>query len=243
MSTPSALVVTAPGTNRDPDVTLALELAGARVSSATLGDPGALRTAIEDADIVVFAGGFSYADALGAGRLFALELEHAVGETLSRAVDEGALVIGICNGFQTLVRLGLLPGDGARVALAHNDPGGFQCRWVRLRPTSERCVWTRGLTAEIDCPIAHGEGRFVCDDATMRDLVAGDRIALRYASPNPNGSRDAVAGICDPTGRVLGLMPHPENHVLARQHPLHRRGHEGGLGLELFRAGVAHVRR
>lgn len=243
MSVPSALVVTAPGTNRDPDVTLALELAGARVSSATIGDPDALCTAIGNADVVVLAGGFSYADALGAGRLFALELEHAVGETLTRAVDDGALVIGICNGFQTLVRLGMLPGGGARVALAHNEPGGFQCRWVRLRASSERCVWTRGLTDEIDCPIAHGEGRFVCDDATMQGLVAGDQIALRYVSANPNGSRDAVAGICDPTGRVLGLMPHPENHLMARQHPRRRRGDEGRLGLELFRAGVANARR
>lgn len=243
MSAPSAVVVTAPGTNRDPDVTLALELAGARVSGVALGDPAAARAAIAGADIVVLAGGFSYADALGAGRLFALELEHAVGDTMTRAVDDGALVIGICNGFQTLVRLGLLPGGGARVALGHNDSGGFQCRWVRLRPSSERCVWTRGLSDEIDCPIAHGEGRFVCDDATMDALVANDQVALRYVSANPNGSRDDVAGICDPTGRVLGLMPHPENHVLPRQHPRFRRGDEGRLGLQLFRAGVAHARR
>jgi len=243
VSAPSAVVVTAPGTNRDPDVTLALELAGARVSNAPLGDVDALRSAISAADVVVLAGGFSYADALGAGRLFAVELEHALGETLALAVADGALVVGICNGFQTLVRLGLLPGGGARVALAHNEPAGFQCRWVRLRPSSERCLWTRGLTDEIDCPIAHGEGRFVCEDPTMDTLVAGDQIALRYVSANPNGSRDAVAGICDPTGRVLGLMPHPENHVLARQHPRRRRGHGGRLGLELFRAGVAHARR
>lgn len=242
MSTPRALVVTAPGTNRDPDVTLALELAGARVSRATIGDPEGLAAEIATSEIVVLAGGFSYADALGAGRLFALELDHAVGESLGRAVDAGSLVIGICNGFQTLVRLGLLPGGGARVALAHNESGGFQCRWVRLRATSERCVWTRGLTDEIDCPIAHGEGRFVCDDATMDALVANDQIAVRYVSANPNGSRDAVAGICDPTGRVLGLMPHPENHVLERQHPRHRRENEGRLGLALFRAGVAHAR-
>lgn len=243
MTSPTALVVTAPGTNRDPDVTFALETAGASVRSIPISDPARLRSAIGAVDVVVVAGGFSYADALGAGRVFALELEHAVGESITSAVEGGALVIGICNGFQTLVRLGILPGGGARVALAHNEPGGFQCRWVRLRATSERCVWTRGLTDEIDCPIAHGEGRFVCDDTTMEGLVAGDQIALRYVSPNPNGSRDAVAGICDPTGRVLGLMPHPENHVLARQHPRHRRGAEGRLGLALFRAGVAHVRR
>jgi len=220
-----------------------LELAGAQARITLLAElaeqPGLIRTG----DLVVVAGGFSYADALGAGRLFALELERILGDLLPETVDRGVPVLGICNGFQTLVRAGLLPGGDRRVALGHNLSGTFDCRWVRLAPTSRHCVWTRDLDHDIDCPIAHGEGRFVCDDDTWHTLVAGDQIALTYRSDNPNGSRGDVAGICDPTGLVLGLMPHPENHVLARQHPRrHRPDHNPGRsGLALFQRGVAHV--
>jgi phosphoribosylformylglycinamidine synthase len=105
------------------------------------------------------------------------------------------------------------------------------------------CVWTAGLDAEIECPIAHGEGRFVCDDLTLEALRASDQIAVRYTSPNPNGSVADIAGICDATGLVLGLMPHPEDHIVARQHPQFLRGHRGGIGLGLFQAGVRHARQ
>jgi len=240
MNRPDALVIAAPGTNRESDVAFALDRAGARVHIALLADLPETAAKIGDYGIVVLAGGFSYADALGAGRLFALEVEHMVGESLRRAVESGSLVLGICNGFQALVRMGFLPGNGTRAALAHNDGGQFVCKWVRIRPTSSLCVWTRDLHEEIDCPIAHGEGRFVTDDIAA--LEAGDRVAFRYAPPNPNGSMDDIAGICDATGRVLGLMPHPENHVLERQNPWHHRGTTAGLGLRLFEEGVRHAR-
>lgn len=240
---PRALVIAAPGTNRDGDVSFALDLAGAEPHVTLVGELADDPHLLDRSDIVVVAGGFSYADALGAGRLFALELETMLVDRLPAAVDRGTPVLGICNGFQTLVRLGLLPGAGHRVALGHNDSGQFDCRWVRLAPVSQRCVWTRGLDDDIDCPIAHGEGRFVCDDDTWDALVAADQVALTYRDHNPNGSRGDVAGICDPTGLVLGLMPHPENHVLVRQHPRHHRPdhHRARLGLALFRQGVAHV--
>ena len=161
---------------------------------------------------------------------------------LAAFVAAGRPVLGICNGFQALVRSGLLPGAGRHAALGHNESGRFDCRWVRLAPRSERCIWTAALDDEIECPIAHGEGRFTCDDETLSALVDGDQIALTYAGVNPNGSRRDVAGICDPTGVVLGLMPHPENHVVARQHPRAARGTAAGLGLRLFEEGVRYAK-
>jgi phosphoribosylformylglycinamidine synthase len=244
MSAPAALVLTAPGTNRHPDVMFALERAGAIPTSMNLRQLQTAPKAIDEAQMIVIAGGFSFADALGAGRLFALELTHLLGDGLHRAVDRGTPIIGICNGFQTLVRMGMLPGaNPGAAALGHNERGGFQCRWVTMTPRSQRCLWTRELTEDIHCPIAHGEGRFTCDDDTLEALVADDRIAFTYSSPNPNGSRADIAGICDDTGLVLGLMPHPENHVVARQHPQFHRGRRDGLGLHLFTQGVHVARR
>ncbi|MEO6159120.1 MAG: phosphoribosylformylglycinamidine synthase I [Ilumatobacteraceae bacterium] len=242
MSRPLALVVRAPGTNRDGDVSLALELAGAEPRVVLTAELLGNQTVLEAARILVLAGGFSYADALGAGRALAFELELGLGDRLTSFVASGRPVIGICNGFQTLVRTGLLPGGGARVALAPNDTGRFECRWVGLAPVSQHCVWTAGLDQLIDCPIAHGEGRFECDADTLASLRANDQIALTYVGPNPNGSLDAIAGITDTTGVVLGLMPHPENHVLERQFPRHSRGERGGLGLTIFESGVRYAK-
>jgi phosphoribosylformylglycinamidine synthase len=193
--------------------------------------------------MLLLPGGFSFADALGAGRLFALEVSTRLREELVAFVAAGKPVIGICNGFQALVRTGLLPGGNLKAALGANDHGRFVCDWVRLTPTSQTCVWTAGLSDEIECPIAHGEGRFVCDDATLATLQSNDQIAVRYSSPNPNGSVADIAGICDATGLVLGLMPHPEDHIIGRQHPQYTRGHRGGSGLALFEAGVRHARQ
>jgi phosphoribosylformylglycinamidine synthase len=246
MSAPAALVVAGPGTNRDPAAVRALDLAGARARSVTaaalLNDPTMLR----QTQIVVIAGGFSHADALGAGRMLALELTRGAGGRLADAlhgfVETGGMVLGICNGFQVLTRSGLLPG-----ALGHNDSGRFQCEWVSLDVEAGACVWTGGIDGPIECPIAHGEGRYVHPDPAA--LAAAGQVALRYVPTNPNGSVDSIAGVCDPTGRVLGLMPHPEDHVFAEQHPLaHRRrtgaaaGAASGLGLQLFETGVAAVR-
>ncbi len=237
---PVALVVAAPGTNRDRDVAFALGLAGAEPKITLLGELVARPQLLDEARLLVLAGGFSYADALGAGRLFALDLEGALGDRLPGFVAAGRPVIGICNGFQALVRTGLLPGGGRHVALGHNSGGMFDCRWVELEPVSRRCVWTAGLTGAIHCPIAHGEGRFVADPATIAALEGDDQIALRYRV-NPNGSMSDVAGICDHSGLVLGLMPHPENHVVRRQHPAWHSAAARGLGLALFEAGVRHA--
>ena len=238
MSTPHALVLTAPGTNRHPDVMFALQQAGATTSALNMHQLREQPSAIDNAQMVVVAGGFSFADALGAGRLFALELSEIVGNAIQSAAQAGKPVIGICNGFQTLVRLGVLPGKH-RAALGHNEVGGFQCSWISMKPTSQRSVWTQNLTEEIYCPIAHGEGRFTASEETLSHLRDNDQIALTYSGRNPNGSRDDIAGICDETGFVLGLMPHPENHIVPRQHPQYHRGQLNGLGLHLFTQGVA----
>ena len=242
MSRPTALVVRAPGTNRDGDASFALELAGAEAKRVLITELCADPKLLHAAQMLVVPGGFSFADALGAGRLFALELVTRLRDELVAFVESGKPVIGICNGFQVLVRTGLLPGGGATVALGENVGGQFICDWVQLRPSSKRSIWTSRLTEDVECPIAHGEGRFVCDPDTLAELEANDQIAFRYASPNPNGSVADIAGICDGTGLVLGLMPHPENHVLPRQHPHHRRGHRGGMGRALFEAGVNHAK-
>jgi phosphoribosylformylglycinamidine synthase subunit PurQ / glutaminase len=231
-----AVVIAGPGTNRDHDAVAALEAAGASprivLASELVADPAVL----DRARLVVVAGGFSYADSLGAGRMLALDLSVGLGDRLRRFVEQGRPVIGICNGFQVLTRTGLLPG-----ALGHNDHGRFDCRWVELDavPTS-LSVWTAGIDEPIHCPIAHGEGRYVHPDPD--GLAAAGQVALRYRD-NPNGSVASIAGVCDPTGVVLGLMPHPENHIVERQHPRHRRGGGGArhLGRRLFDNGVRHA--
>jgi phosphoribosylformylglycinamidine synthase subunit PurQ / glutaminase len=238
VSTVPAIVVTGPGTNRDPDAVLALELAGAAPQVVSAAELIARPELLAASRLVLVAGGFSYGDSLGAGRMLALDLDLGLGDALRDFVAQGRPVIGICNGFQVLTRTGLLPG-----ALGHNLSGRFDCRWVELDPVPDsRCVWTRDLEQPIHCPIAHGEGRYVHPDPG--GLAAAGQVALRYRGSNPNGSVDHVAGVCDDSGRVLGLMPHPENHVVARQHPRHDRGVDPAahLGLHLFRNGVRAAR-
>lgn len=232
--TPPALVIAGPGTNRDRDISLALELAGADptiVFASELADHPDL---LANARLLAIAGGFSYGDALGAGRMLALDLTVRLGDALHEFVESGRPVIGVCNGFQVLTRTKLLPG-----ALGHNARGRFECRWVVLESASgSRCLWTKGIDRPVHCPIAHGEGRYVHPDPAS--LAEAGQIALTYRSTNPNGSVADIAGVCNPAGNVLGLMPHPENFVVGRQHPRFRHG--GGLdhlGLQLFRNGLA----
>ena len=237
MSRVNAVVVAGPGTNRDRDVATALEMAGA-TAKVVLADRLLQRSQpLDDAALAVVAGGFSYADALGAGRLMALDLTVGLGDRLRAFVESGRPVIGICNGFQVLTRARLLPS-----ALGHNAQGRFDCRWVVLDAPNSRSIWTKDLDDTIHCPIAHGEGRYVHPDPAA--LNEAGQIALRYRSTNPNGSVHDIAGVCDSSGVVLGLMPHPENHIVVRQHPRHSRGGGGRphLGLRLFENGVAYAK-
>lgn len=238
MSRVRAIVVAGPGTNRDRDTVDALDLAGADSRIVLARELVERPSLLDDAGLAVVAGGFSYADSLGAGRMLALDLVVGLGDRLRGFVGTGRPLIGICNGFQVLTRTKLLPG-----ALGHNAQGRFDCRWVVLDTVAKsKCVWTSGLDDPVHCPIAHGEGRYVHPDPDS--LAEAGQVALRYRSTNPNGSVADIAGVCDSSGVVLGLMPHPENHIVRRQHPHHRRGGGGPrhLGLRLFENGVRHAK-
>jgi len=263
---PKALILQAHGTNRDIDVADALTLAGAEVVFVPLNDLRANKVNWNDFQMLIVAGGFSYADALGAGKLLALDLNSYFDEEIAAFVASGKPVIGICNGFQALVKSGILPGtsviaspegakQSAQATLTFNAQGHFECRWVNLQPISQTCIWTQGLEEMITCPIAHGEGNFqVSNPSLVNTLTANDQIALTYVLPdgspakgeypaNPNGSVLDIAGICNPAGNVLGLMPHPEDHIHLHQHPQWTRGISGQSGLALFKNGVAYCRK
>ena len=239
MTRTKAIVITGPGTNRDGDAAVALRLAGADptiVSATQLVEHPAV---LDEARLAVVAGGFSYGDALGAGRMLALDLTVRLGDALREFVAGGRPLIGICNGFQVLTRTGLL----ARLARPQRATGASTADGSSSTHSRDRaCVWTRGLDDTVHCPIAHGEGRYVHPDVDA--LAADGQVALRYRGSNPNGSVADIAGVCNASGTVLGLMPHPENHVVARQHPHHRRGGGGPshLGLRLFENGVEYAR-
>jgi len=247
MATPRALVLRAPGTNCDEETAFAWELAGASVETCRLGEVLERPHTLDAYQILTFPGGFSYGDDLGAGRIFATRLGTVLKEALHRFHQRGGLLLGICNGFQILVKAGLLPGQSSVASLTHNDSGRFESLWVRLLPTPGLSPFLTDAEP-IELPVAHGEGHYVTTDTTAGHVV------LRYADgsnqptmtypANPNGSRDAIAGLCDPTGRIFGLMPHPERHVNPLHHPRWTR--QGpkveGDGLRIFRNAVAAIR-
>jgi phosphoribosylformylglycinamidine synthase subunit PurQ / glutaminase len=253
-----ALILRAPGINRDRDAALACELAGAHAERIHVNQVASGAVRLADYAMLVIPGGFSYGDHLGAGRLLAVDLAHRLGEPLARFVADGRPVIGICNGFQVLVKAGLLPGweghSAPALTLTDNSSARFECRWVQLEADPGSCCpFTQGLSRPIEVPVAHGEGRIALrGDTDLAELQARGLVALRYyAAPdapatypaNPNGSRDDIAGVCNPQGNVLGLMPHPENAVLPQQHPRWTREpwRDEGDGLAIFRNAVRYA--
>ena len=252
---PKALVLQAHGSNRDFDVMDALTLAGADPTGIPLNELRMNNTLFRNFDLLIVPGGFSYADALGAGKLLALDLASYFADEISAFVESGKPVIGICNGFQALVKSGILPDreNNNQATLTFNEQGHFECRWIDLKPVSQKCIWTKDLSENITCPIAHGEGNFQTTELfPLSSFIEQDQIALTYIHANgssangeypfnPNGSVMDIAGICNPQGNVLGLMPHPENHIHMWQHPRHTRGEHGGSGLKLFENGVKYA--
>lgn len=263
MAKPRILILHVSGTNRDRDAALACEMAGGDPEIVHVNQLRAGERRWADYDMLVLPGGFSYGDALGAGRLTALDLNVYFADEARAFVESGKLVIGICNGFQAMVKAGILPGDAQSATLTRNARGHFECRWVTLLPNPDSpCIFTRGLTEPIFCPVAHGEGNFIPrDDAELASLQANGQIALTYMTTdngrsttvvnrqssvvsypdNPNGSVANIAGVCNARGNVLGLMPHPENHIYPWQHPRWTRGEAGGSGLVLFTNAVRQV--
>lgn len=243
------LILHANGSNRDHDAALAVELSGGLPEIVHVNQLRARSRALADYHMLILPGGFSYGDDLGAGVLWALDLRERLGESLQAFVAAGRPVLGICNGFQALIKAGLFEAAGGEsgeraITLTYNERGRFECRWVMLEPEADSVsLFTRGLGEPIYCPIAHGEGRLMTrDDETLRGLSARGMIALRYLGDgyphNPNGSAAGIAGLSNPQGNVLGLMPHPENHIFPWQHPRWHRGERGMGGLGLFSNGL-----
>jgi len=256
------LIPTGLGLNCQEETDAAFRLAGAtpeQVHLSDLLDRGRGRR-VRDYHILVFIGGFAFGDHVGAGFVLANRIRWRLYDDLLEFVDRGGLALGICNGFQTMVRLGILPGfDGdfrtPLATLAPNDRLGYRDAWVTLAfdPDSP-CTWTRGLS-RMELPARHGEGKFLAKDAeVLRRLEEGRQVVARYSDPegrpteewpfNPNGSPGGVAGICDPTGRIFGLMPHPDAYLYPFHHPRWTRRASGGdlpaegEGMTIFRNGV-----
>ncbi len=265
MGNVKALVMTGFGLNCDVETAYALEVAGAQTERVHLNSLISREKSLGSYQIFIIGGGFSWGDDHGAGVIMAMRLKHRLRDEISEFIERGGITLGICNGFQVLVNLGILPGFKTgemkrEVALIANDCGNFRDQWVHLSGnTKSHCVLTRGIE-KLELPVRHGEGKFFAEDPVVKRLLEQNQVILRYAVPdgsvagglfpfNPNGSVDDIAGICDVTGRVAGLMPHPEafNHVTnhpdwtALKEKCKREGRpipEEGDGIRIFRNAV-----
>ena len=222
------LMLRAPGTNCDAETAFAFQQAGADVTSAHINQLIRRDVPLSDYQIFVIPGGFTYGDDISAGKVLANELKLKLGEDIRGFIDRGGLILGICNGFQVLVKAGLLPdgdGRGQAITLSTNDSGRFECRWVYLKVNENSpCLFTEGID-RMYLPVANGEGKVVTSGNALPDL----NIVLTYSDEygnsnpgypaNPSGSDGHIAGICDASGRIFALMPHPERHIRGTQHP------------------------
>jgi phosphoribosylformylglycinamidine synthase I len=247
------LILRAPGTNCDVETSFAFEQAGAEVSSAHVNELVRKDKRISDYQILVFPGGFTYGDDISAGKILANEIRLKLGDDVQRFVGDGGLILGICNGFQVLVKAGILPRSAdtsQQLTLTNNDSSRFECRWVYLSVDKRSpCVFTKGISS-LYLPIAHGEGKVMAETGAL----AGLKVVLRYADEkgnvsadypyNPNGSAGSIAGICDSSGRIFALMPHPERFLRWTQHPrwFREKAREWGDGFGIFRNAVEWVR-
>ncbi len=260
MKKPRTCVLRTDGINCDEETFYAFEKAGAECRMVHVNQLRRGEERLSTYQILALPGGFSYGDDVHSGKILAVELTSFLREQLLEFVNAGKLVLGICNGFQVLVRTGLLPYRNLgeiKAALISNDSGHFECRWVNLVVERSHCVFTRGMEgAVIHAQVAHGEGKFYTDPATMQEIENRGQVAFRYAAAggmpsmdypdNPNGSLNAVAGICDSTGRIMGMMPHPERYVEKTQHPDWRRmpcADAAPHGLVIFKNAVAYIRQ
>ena len=246
MKSPKVLILRAAGTNCDRETAHAFTQAGAVAESRHVNELLTEPALLHGYRILAFPGGFSYGDDVAAGRVLATEIRRRVLKDIERFVGDGGLVLGICNGFQVLVKTGLLPGPAGAaqsVTLTHNASHRYEDRWVELDVPTARCAFVREGERYL-LPVAHAEGKFVAQDETLDAIEERGQVVFRYAGTNPNGSLRAIAGICDETGRVLGLMPHPERHIEPWHHPHWTRAGlaEEADGMRLFKNAVAAVR-
>ncbi|MFA5087745.1 MAG: phosphoribosylformylglycinamidine synthase I [Candidatus Omnitrophota bacterium] len=259
------IVLRTAGTNCDQETAFAFKAFGAEVDLVHINRLFARKVSLRDYHVLAIPGGFTYGDDIEAGRILANELRLRLGEDIRQFVSSGKLIIGICNGFQVLVKAGILPGGrddherqsqdfSQKVTLTINDSGKFEDRWIHLAQGGQS-VWTEGIKDVVYLPVAHAEGKFVPQDGSVvKKLQDNGQIIFRYCSrlggqprypENPNGSVDDIAGISDSTGRILGLMPHPERHLLFIHHPywsrLNRKSQYGD-GAKIFQNGINYVK-
>lgn len=254
---PKVLILRAPGANCDREAAFAFECAGGQATLLHVNQLLERPAALAEYQILCVPGGFSYGDDISAGRILANQIRHHLFDAMQQFKADGKLIVGICNGFQILIKSGLILPDKAdepAATLAGNRSGKFEDRWVELARASDKCVWLRGIE-RMYLPVAHGEGQFIArDENTLDALDRAGQLCLRYTNPdgssdavayplNPNGAQRNVAGVCDDSGRVLGLMPHPERHVDPTHHPRWTRRDvqpEQGDGLRMFQNAVAY---
>lgn len=275
MPQPKVCILRTAGTNCDMETAFAFARAGALPELLHINRLISQEKYLKDYQILAIPGGFTYGDDIAAGKILANELRFKLIDDIRRFIQEGKLIIGICNGFQILLKCGLLPGNDnleQETSLIINDSGKFEDRWVYLRVAGygkkvAKCVWTKDLPEIIYLPVAHGEGKFITQDKSVLErLKKNNQIVFQYCDEkgkfkgypyNPNGSEDNIAGICDKTGKILGLMPHPERHIEFWQHPRwmsskkskpshlkHRcGGKKQGDGLMIFKNGVEYAKK
>ncbi len=265
-SKPKVLVLRTAGTNCDKETAYAFELAGGATELVHINRLISKERDLSDYQILALPGGFTYGDDIASGKILANEIKNKLGEDLRNFVDDGKIIIGICNGFQVLVKSGFLPGQelGIQATLTLNDSARFEDRWVYLKSLphsvsgngrNQRCIWTKHTPEMIYLPVAHGEGKFVTKNKDiLKRIKKNNQIVFQYTDNlgnfsdypnNPNGSIEHIAGICDETGRVLGLMPHPERHIFNHQHPRWTNGKpkKYGDGLSIFKSGVEYIKK
>ena len=251
MKKPKVIVLRTAGTNCDKETAFAFELAGADTELVHINELSGEKNSLSDYHILALPGGFTYGDDIASGKILANELKFKMGGEIQRFIADGKLIIGICNGFQILVKAGILPnlaGDFQTIeaTLTLNDSARFEDRWVYLKRVKGQgsrgkgCVWTEDIDDIMYLPVAHGEGKFIPKDKNiLRELKENGLIVFEYVDEkgkiagyphNPNGSIGSIAGICDRTGRIFGLMPHPERHVTRFQHPRWTRAKNSGAG-------------
>ena len=251
---PKAIIIRTAGTNCDWETQKAFELAGAEAERVHINQLITGKVKLSGYQLLAVPGGFSYGDDIASGKILANEIKYKLGDEVKEFALAGKPIIGICNGFQILVKMGLLPDPESftqTTTLTFNDSDKFECRWINLKKQKSACVWTKNLPEMISLPIAHGEGKFIAaDKSVLKSLEANKQVVLRYVNEkgavagypfNPNGAQNSIAGICNKKGNVFGLMPHPERFVYSFQHPA-RKGKgansEFGWGLDIFKNAV-----
>jgi len=258
MTTPKVLILRTAGTNCDYETRYAFEKAGAKVDAVHINILLANKSRLKDYQILALPGGFTYGDDVSAGKILANQIKYNLEEDITTFIREKKLILGICNGFQTLTKAGLLPAidkQHQEATLTFNDSNKFEDRWVYLKICSTKSIFVKdGEISKIYLPIAHGEGKFVTqDESILNKITINHQVVFKYVNEqgeetgypwNPNGSIQNIAGICDPTGQILGMMPHPERHLEPTQHPRWTRNglKEFGDGFLIFRNAVDYVK-